>query len=166
MWKIMVQPARTLVTTWRMRITCCISKATHTQEHARAHTHTHTLRICNNYCIATATMFVRTSLNVLFIRTGLVFDFTPYACLPLLTVPAPFILSFSLIYLLLLVSIALAVPYISWYWWISLQLWCLDCIEWWFDIRSPGSFCLVILVCKLTFIYVILTTRHAERCAC
>ena len=33
-------------------------------KHTHTHTHTHTLRICNNFCCSTATMVVRTRLNV------------------------------------------------------------------------------------------------------
>ena len=41
----------------RMRIACCITKATHT------------LRICTTYCISKGTMVTRTPLDVTFIRT-------------------------------------------------------------------------------------------------
>jgi hypothetical protein len=39
------------VTIWRMRVTCCTSKATCT--HAQTHTH---IQVCHIYCFSTATM--------------------------------------------------------------------------------------------------------------
>jgi len=121
----MVQPEKPLVTPWFMRIVCWISKAirihagAHAHTHARTHTHTHTrtptLRICNNYCFSATKMVVQTPLSVTFIRKLRVFVIIANACLPLLTVPALFIFSFSLIHPLLLVYIALAIPYITLY---------------------------------------------------
>ena len=53
MWKYILGPGRTQMTIWRMRIACWITKATDT------------LRICNTYCLPTATMVTRTRLNIL-----------------------------------------------------------------------------------------------------
>jgi hypothetical protein len=119
----MVQPGKPLVTTWFMRIACWISKAIRinartcrrARTHARINTRAHTLRICNNYCFSTAKIVAQTPLSVTFIRKLRVFVIIANACLPLLTVPALFIFSFSLIHPLLLVYIALAVPYITLY---------------------------------------------------
>ena len=67
MWKNMVNPDRPQMTIWRMRIACCIPKATHIQTHTHTHnhsyihthTHTHTHRICNSYCFSTETKVMR-----------------------------------------------------------------------------------------------------------
>ena len=48
-----VERGRPQKTIWRMRIACWIRKAT-----------LHTLRLCNTHCFSTATMVVRTHLNV------------------------------------------------------------------------------------------------------
>jgi hypothetical protein len=88
---------------------------THTHTHTHTHTRTPTLRICNNYCFSAAKMVVQTTLSVTFIRKLHVFVIIANACLPLLTVPALFIFSFSLIHPLLLVYIALTIPYIILY---------------------------------------------------
>jgi hypothetical protein len=61
-WKNFVERGSSQMTIWRMRIPCCITKATNT------HTHTHTLKIRNSYCFFTATTVARTPLNVIFIR--------------------------------------------------------------------------------------------------
>ena len=72
--KKVVEPERSQMTTWRLRVACAISKATRAQEHCRAphpnvRTHspkrapTHT-EIRNTYCFSTATMVSRTRLNV------------------------------------------------------------------------------------------------------
>ena len=57
MWKNTVGRDRPQMTIWRMRIACCIIKATDT------------LRICNTYYFSTATMVSRKHLNVAFIHT-------------------------------------------------------------------------------------------------
>jgi len=66
MWKNIVDPDRTQMTIWRMRIACWIPKATHT----------HTHRLWNTNCFSTATVVARTRLNVQFIRTLTVLLFT------------------------------------------------------------------------------------------
>jgi len=52
-----VERGRSQMTIRRVRIACCITKATHT------------LTICNIYCFSTTTMVARTHLKVTFIRT-------------------------------------------------------------------------------------------------
>jgi hypothetical protein len=54
MWKNILVPGGSQMTTWRMPIACWIPKATHT----------HTQRICKAYCFCTAKMAARTRLNV------------------------------------------------------------------------------------------------------
>ena len=51
MWKNLVQRDRPQMTIWRMRIACCVPKATNT------------LRICNTYYFSTAKIITRTRLN-------------------------------------------------------------------------------------------------------
>jgi len=53
MWKNYVERGRPQMRIWRMRIACCITKATK-----------HTFTICNNYCFSTSTMVARARLNV------------------------------------------------------------------------------------------------------
>jgi len=55
MWINIVESYRSQMTTWRMCIACWTTKAKHR------------LRICNTCCLFTATMVVRTCLNVTFI---------------------------------------------------------------------------------------------------
>jgi len=52
MWKNIMRPNRLQMTIWRMRMACWMPKGTNT------------LRICNNYCLSTATMVARTRLIV------------------------------------------------------------------------------------------------------
>ena len=53
---------------WRMRVACCISKATRARTCTGTRTRTHT-EICNTYCFSTATMVSQTRLNVIYRRT-------------------------------------------------------------------------------------------------
>ena len=48
-----VKPDRPQMAIWRMRIACWVTKATNT------------LRICNTYCLSTATMVAGARLNIL-----------------------------------------------------------------------------------------------------
>jgi len=57
MWRSVVEPERSQMTIWRMRITCWITKATYT--------HSECVIIIAFY---TATMLARTRLNVTFVR--------------------------------------------------------------------------------------------------
>jgi hypothetical protein len=61
MWKniVGIDRLQLSMSTWRMRIACCITEVTHT--------HTHSMR--NNYCLSTATTVVRRLLYVTFIST-------------------------------------------------------------------------------------------------
>jgi len=54
MWKNKIEPDRTQMTIWRMRIACFIPKTTNT----------HTNTICNTHCFSTTTMVSRTRLIV------------------------------------------------------------------------------------------------------
>jgi hypothetical protein len=53
-WNNIVQPDGPQKTIRRMRLACWITKDTHT----------HTLRLCNTYCVSTASMVARTLLKV------------------------------------------------------------------------------------------------------
>jgi hypothetical protein len=53
MWYNILQPERSQMTIWRMRIACWITKATNTNSER-----------VNTYCFSTATMVKRTSLNI------------------------------------------------------------------------------------------------------
>ena len=66
MWKNFVGPDRPQMTIWPMRITCWLSKATHT------------LTVCNTYCFPTALMLARRRLKVTFIRTLTLFIIYPF----------------------------------------------------------------------------------------
>jgi len=74
MWKNMLEPDRSQMTIWRMRITCWIPKSTrararaHTHTHTHTQTHTHSLKICNTYCFSMAITFSRTRLSGMLIR--------------------------------------------------------------------------------------------------
>jgi len=50
--KIIVEPLKPQMTIWRLRIACCIRKATNTH-----------VRTCNTYCFSTAIMVARTHLS-------------------------------------------------------------------------------------------------------
>jgi hypothetical protein len=55
MWKNTVEPEKPRMTIWRMCFACILDN----------HSYKHILRICNTYCFSTATVSVRTGLNVL-----------------------------------------------------------------------------------------------------